>query len=64
MKTKYKTYVAEVSEWLEEEISHLARAEGVSEGELLLRVFIRYHARRFARAMGLRSAGLAEGSRL
>ena len=55
-------YTAEVTEWLEDEISRRAKSEGVSEGEFLIREFIRYHAREFARAMGLRSAGLAEGS--
>ena len=55
-------YTADVTEWLENEISRRAKSEGVSEGEFLIREFIRYHAREFARAMGLRSAGLAEGS--
>ena len=62
MKTEHKMYVAEVTEWLEDEISRRARAEGVSEGELLVREFIRYHSREFARAIGLRSAGLVKGS--
>ena len=63
MKTKDKTYVAEVSEWLEDEISRRANSEGVSEGEFLVREFIRYHAQEFARAMGLRSAGLGKDFR-
>ena len=62
MKTEHKMYTAEVTEWLEDEISRRAKSEGVSEGEFLVREFIRHHAREFARAMGLRSAGLAEGS--
>ena len=62
MKTKLKMYTADVSEWLEDEISRRAKSEGVSEGEFLIREFIRYHARDFARALGLRSAGLSEGS--
>ena len=62
MKTERKMYTAEVTEWLGNEISRRAKSEGVSEGEFLIREFIRYHAREFARAMGLRSAGLVEGS--
>ena len=62
MKTELKMYTADVSEWLDNEISRRAKSEGVSEGEFLIREFIRYHSREFARAMGLRSAGLAEGS--
>ena len=63
MKAERKTYTAEVTEWLEDEISRRAKSEGVSEGEFLIREFIRYHAREFARAMGLRSAGLSENFR-
>ena len=62
MKTEHKMYTADVTEWLENEISRRAKSEGVSEGEFLVREFIRYHAREFARAMGLRSAGLADCS--
>ena len=61
MKTERKMYTAELSEWLEDEISRRANSEGVSEGEFLVREFIRYHAREFARAMGLRAAGLGKG---
>ena len=60
MKTERKMYTADVTEWLENEISRRAKSEGVSEGEFLVREFIRYHAREFAKAMGLRSAGLCE----
>ena len=64
MKTERKMYTADVSEWLEDEISRRAKSEGVSEGEFLVREFIRYHAREFARAMGLRSAGLGKPFRI
>ena len=63
MKTEHKMYSAEVSEWLGGEISRRAKSEGVSEGEFLVREFIRHHARDFARAMGLRCAGLSENFR-
>ena len=63
MKTEHKMYTAEVSEWLDGEISRRAKSEGVSEGEFLVREFIRHHAREFARAMGLRSVGLSENFR-
>ena len=62
MKTQHKMYAAEVSEWLEDEITRRANSEGVSEGEFLVREFIRHHSLEFARAMGLRSAGLCKGS--
>ena len=58
MKTIHKMYTAELSEWLEREISRRANSEGVSEGEFLVREFVRHHSREFARAMGRLSAGL------
>ena len=63
MKTEYKMYTAEVSEWVAGEISRRAKSEGVSEGEFLVREFIRHHAQEFARAMGLRAAGLSKNFR-